>query len=403
MLIFFRESIKINLSNKLVMKIGFLTPEFPHEKISHSAGIGSSISNLAFEMLKQQHQVIVIVYGQDTDEIIQLNGLTIYKIKNVKLKGFSWYLTRKKIEKLINKLYAQAEIDILEAPDWTGITSFIIPKHCPIVIKLHGSDTYFCELEHRKVKWINKFHEKRALNKATAIASVSQFTADITKQLFGLNTEIKVIHNGISLDKFGDTFPFLESEEKIILYFGTLIRKKGVLELPGIFNQVFKQNNQVQLFLVGKDSGDFLSQNNSTWALMKSGFTKEAFNNVTYIGAIPYHEMKDQISKAHICVFPSFAEALPVSWIEAMAMGKAIVASNVGWAPEMIDNGKDGFLENPTQHQLFAQRVLDLLDNDLRREEMGNQAVLKIRNHFDISKICAQNIDFYQRIIKSLK
>jgi hypothetical protein len=49
---------------------------------------------------------------------------------------------------------------LVEAPDWTGITSFIDAK-CPVVIRLNGSDTYFCHLDQRPVKWNNKFHEKR--------------------------------------------------------------------------------------------------------------------------------------------------------------------------------------------------------------------------------------------------
>jgi hypothetical protein len=67
-----------------------------------------------------------------------------------------------KIEK-INNLYRSKEID--EAPDWTGITSLFRLK-MPIVIRLNGSDTYFCNLDNRPVKWSNKFHEKRALQKS---------------------------------------------------------------------------------------------------------------------------------------------------------------------------------------------------------------------------------------------
>jgi glycosyltransferase involved in cell wall biosynthesis len=57
--------------------------------------------------------------------------------------------------------------------------------------------------------------------------------------------------------------------------------------------------------------------------------------------SVPYSEIKTYITQATVCVFPSFAEALPVSWIEAMAMEKAIVA-NIGWASDVID-GINGF------------------------------------------------------------
>src|SRR5688572_8682097 len=139
------------------MKIAFLTPEYPHPKTGNSGGIGTSIMNLAIGLLAQGVSVRVLVYGQKEDAFFDDNGVLIQQIKNVKVKGLSWFFTRKKIEGIINKLYSDKEINVVEAPDWTGITSFIEPKKCPIVIRLHGSDTYFCHLDNRPVKWINKF------------------------------------------------------------------------------------------------------------------------------------------------------------------------------------------------------------------------------------------------------
>ena len=96
------------------------------------------------------------------------------------------------------------EIDLVEVPDWTGISSFISPEECPIVVKLNGSDTYFCHLDNRPVKWMNKFHEKRALKKADGLLSVSQFTADLTNSVFGLNKKFTIIPNGIDSDAFAN-------------------------------------------------------------------------------------------------------------------------------------------------------------------------------------------------------
>lgn len=79
------------------MKIAFLTPEFPHLKMALSGGIGTSISNLAKGLVQLGHDVLVLVYGQDEDVIFKENGITFYKIKNVKFKGLSLYLTQKKL------------------------------------------------------------------------------------------------------------------------------------------------------------------------------------------------------------------------------------------------------------------------------------------------------------------
>lgn len=380
------------------MKIAFLTPEFPHPKMGLSGGIGTSILNLSKGLTLIGHQVIVLVYGQKEDEVFEENDISYYKIRNIKLKGFSRLLTQKKIERLINNLVENHQLAIVEAADWTGITSYIKPK-CPIVTRLHGSDTYFCHLDKRPVKLINKYHEKRALQHADALLSVSHYTAVVTKQLFGLQKEFTIIPNSIDIDNFAFSDK-AKMQENTILYFGSLIRKKGLLELPLIFNEVYKQNKQVKLILIGRDVSDIITGNTSTWAMMQSLFDKDALQNVDYIGSVPYNKIQHYISSATVCVFPTFAEALPVSWIEAMAMQKAIVASNIGWATEVIDDGVNGFLVHPKEHEIYAEKIVELLENEALRNQFGIAARKKVAQKFSNEVVAKQSADFYQQVIK---
>ena len=78
------------------MKIAFLTPEYPHPKTGSSGGIGTSILNLSKGLVQLGHKVSIVIYGQNTDEVFQDNGITFYKIKNIKVKGLSLFLTQKK-------------------------------------------------------------------------------------------------------------------------------------------------------------------------------------------------------------------------------------------------------------------------------------------------------------------
>lgn len=413
------------------LKIAFLTPEYPHPQTGSSGGIGTSIKNLAKGLLQEGCQVRVLVYGQKNDGIFDDNGITIQQIKNVKLKGLSWYLTRKKIEKIINQLYVIAEIDLVEAADWTGITSFIQPQKCPIVIRLNGSDTYFCHLDDRPVKWINKFHERRALQKAEGLISVSQFTADLTNEVFGLQKDFTIIPNSIDIglfndndnfnfnDKFNDnnlnnnkvpssistpnSLSFGEGRAEDILYFGSLIRKKGLLELPYIFNEVVKRNPNARLILIGKDVSDIISGKPSTWGMMQELFTKEAIKNVNYLGSVPYADIKSHIKAASVCVFPTFAEALPVSWIEAMALQKPIVASNIGWAKEVIADGVEGFLVHPKDHKQYAKRIWELLDNPKMQKDFGAAARKKVIENFSIERVAQQSLLFYKKLNNNKK
>jgi len=383
------------------MKVAFLTPEYPHAKTGISGGLGTSIKNLAIGLLAQGVSVRVLVYGQKEDNFFDDNGVLIQQIKNVKVKGLSWWFTRKKLERIINDLYSKKEIDIVEATDWTGITSFIKPKKCPLIIRLNGSDTYFCHLDNRPVKWRNKFHEKRALQNADALLSVSQFTADKTNSVFGLNKKFGIIPNPIDSKLFHTNI----QNDKVslnILYFGSLIRKKGLLELPLIFNKVVERNAAAKLILVGKDVPDIISGNSSTWAMMQDLFSEKALKNVEYLGGVPYNEIKEKIQQSRICVFPSFAEAFPVSWLEAMALEKPIVASDVGWASEMINNGTNGFLVDPKDHGLYAERISEFLEDETLCLKAGKEARKKVEEFFDIEVLAKKNIEFYNKIIVTL-
>ena len=380
------------------MTIAFLTPEYPHFKTGNSGGIGTSIKNLALGLLAKGVLVRVLVYGQKEEGVFNDDGIVIQQIKNVKFKGLSWFFTRKKVEKIINQLYSAKEIDLVEAADWTGITSFIQPRKCPLIIRLHGSDAYFCHLDNRQVKWVNKYHEKRALKKADALLSVSQFAAATTNTVFGLNEEFDVIPNLIDINLFKPLENFSQGN-KNILYFGSLIRKKGLLELPHIFNKVVESDPEVKLILIGKDIPDIVSGNSSTWKMMLESFSEKAKTNVSYLGSIPNSEIKNKIEEAIICVFPSFAEAFPVSWLEAMAMQKVIVASNIGWAKEMIIDGESGFLVHPENHDLFASRIVYLLKDLDFSKAMARNARKRVELFFNVEKIVEHNIDFYKSII----
>lgn len=383
------------------MKIAFLTPEYPHTQTGTSGGLGTSIKNLAIGLLEQNVHVRVLVYGQKKDAVFYDYGILVQQIKNVKFKGLSWWLTRKKLERIINELHSNNEIDLIEVADWTGITSFIQPDKCSVIVRLHGSDTYFCHLDNRPVKWINKFHEKRALQKADRLLSVSKYTADTTNHIFGLNKKFEIIPNLIDSELFkkGKLDKITNQD---ILYFGSLIRKKGLLELPLIFNIVVEQNPDAKLILIGRDVSDIVTGNPSTWKIMQELFTEKALKNVEYLGSVRYEEIKQKIEQSKICVFPSFAEAFPVSWLEAMAMEKPIVASNIGWANEMIDDGKNGFLVNPKDHALYASKITEFLKDENLCLMTGKEARKKIEIFFEKGVLTKRNIEFYKTILSSI-
>jgi len=376
------------------MHVGFLSSEYPHVKLNRTGGLGTSIKNLAVELTKKGIAVSVFVYGQDSDEVLNDAGITIYKIAHKRYSVLGWYLHRKYINKYINRIIVNHEIDVIEAPDWTGITAFMKFK-CPHIIRLHGSDTYFCNLENRKQKYKNYFFEKKALLGADKIVSVSDFTAKKTNKIFGINTCNEVIHNGI------DTFSFkpidVPIHENLVLYFGTIIRKKGVLELAHAFNLVLEKNPNATLLLLGRDVVDVFEQK-STLELFFNILSEKAKGSVTHLQEVHYTEVANIIAKANVITLPSFAEAFPMTWLEAMAMEKALVTSNIGWANEMMVDGETGFTINPKNHVDYANKIQMLLEDADLATQCGMKARECVLEKFDVQSIVEQNITFYELI-----
>lgn len=380
------------------MHIAFLTPEFPHTKVAHAAGIGTSIKNLTSALVKEGVEVSVFVYGQQTQGITIENGITIHLIKNKKYKCFGWFFHRKYIQDYCNSIIKKENIAIIEAPDWTGITAFMKFK-IPLVIRFHGSDTYFCHLEQRQQKWKNFFFEKLAILGADAFIAPTTFTGELSEKLFNIkNKKIQTIHYGLDLTQFENKTPG-QFESGLILYIGTLIRKKGVLELPEIFHKVRNQFPEAKLLLIGSDAADVKTNSSSTWQLMQKQFKTEELKNVKYLGKMPYDEVRHYIRKANVCVFPTFAETLGMVTIESMAMKKAVVNSNIGWAQELIIDGESGFLVYPSDHNLYAQKIVDLLQNDVLCQQMGTQARARVEAKFDGKNLGKENVAFYQKVI----
>ena len=267
--------------------------------------------------------------------------------------------------------------------------------NCPLILRLHGSDTYFCHLEKRKLKIKNKFFEKKALLGATKIVGVSKFVAKKTKELFKLNIDIDVIYNTIDTNKFKPNHQNIQL--KSLLYFGTLVRKKGVLEIAKMFSKLADEDDEVKLVLLGKDNRDVFTEM-STLAMIKKILSEKALQRMLYIDAVPYDEVISYIQKADVVLLPSFAEAFPMTWLEAMAMEKKLVTSDIGWAKELMIDEQTGFTVNPKNHNDFANKVTSLFD-DVNSIQMGVNARKRIKESFNSVVIFEKNINFYKKTI----
>ena len=380
------------------MHLAFLTSEYPHPRTEPAAGIGTSMKNMVIELVKREVTISLFVYNQKEDAVFTEGGIKFHLIKQRKFKLFGWYLHRKFLQNYINKYIAVDQINAIEAPDWTGITAFM-KLNCPLVIRFHGSDSYFCNLENRPQKKKNFWFEKTALDGADHLLSVSEFTAKKTSEIFNLKQEIHVIPNSVDIKMFTPKKPAHNSGT--LLYFGSIIRKKGVLELASIFNRVHQKDPRVQLIMTGRDVAD-IRTGSSSRLLFEEILTESARTQVVWKGNLSYSEVIAELQKAAVVALPSFAEALPMTWLEAMAMENALVTSNIGWAKEVMIEGETGFMVHPEDHDMYAEKILKFLNDPAMAQQLGKAARQRVLEKFSTEVVVEENLKFYEGIVRRI-
>ena len=256
------------------MHIAYLTSEYPSARVTHAAGIATSIKNLAVALVEKGVEVSVIVYHQKEDAVYVEHGVTIHLIQSRRFKSRTFYKYRKFLQNYLNDLTVKEKIDIIEAPDWTGITAFMRLK-APLVIRFHGSDAYFCKLDGRKQKFKNFLFEKLALRQAKAFIAPTAFAGKETAKIFGLNkSKIKTIHYGLQLDQFINLKVSEKAKAPIIKdmfifsVFGGGLRFSDVLELrwkdynekENKITKVIRKTGRQHSFKIGQTAIEILNK-----------------------------------------------------------------------------------------------------------------------------------------------
>ena len=161
---------------------------------------------------------------------------------------------------------------------------------------------------------------------------VSNFIKDIhIKYLPQIKNKSSVLYNFVDLDKYNFS---LKPTTKKIVYFGRLSKEKGLLTLI----DTLKYIPHIQLDILGK--GPLASQ-------IKTLVNNEA-PNINILGFKTGTELREIIANAKFVVVPSeWYENNPMTIIESFALGTPVIGSRIGGIPELVVEGKTGFLFEP--------------------------------------------------------
>ncbi len=217
--------------------------------------------------------------------------------------------------------------------------------------------------------------------------SVSKY---FKKQIDNEVKPIITLYNGIKLLNQNPL-----SFQNNIYYVGRLEIYKGIDVLIKAMPSVLDKIPQVKLYIIGE--GDYKDELISMVAslMLKS--------KIQFLGKISHGELERYYANSDIVIIPSvWPEAFGNVGIEAMSVGRPVIASRVGGIPEWLDDGKTGFLIEPGNSEQIAEKVIQLLSNKKLLEQMSRNARKKAEK-FSIEKHVDKLEKIYLKVIKQYK
>lgn len=230
------------------------------------------------------------------------------------------------------------------------------------------------------------------------IIAISDAVRNKMIESFGIPKEyIKVIHNGIEFDeqrKYNlSRYKLSQIQHPIIGTIGRLHKAKGHEYLVRAFATVKRKFPNANLIIVG--------DGNQRVHLRRLSEKLSLSNSVFFLGK--RKDIYRILQAIDVFVFPSLEEGLGIALIEACAQGKSCIASNTGGIPEVIVDGKNGFLVAPGDESAIARKVLEILRDDKKRHEIETNAKLMCREKFNIAKKVKELENIYLKLYKEKK
>ena len=384
------------------MTIVFLTREYKHEKLPPSGGTGNYYANLAQQLNKQGHVVAVFGVARKKIDFID-NGVPVRFEQNLFKKNKFYNLIRsisgkfKCLKKLHFAIHEQEKkdiakqlqlfikknnlaVDIIETHDFDGISLFL-GNQIPYIIRCHGSFSVFDKYYGFKVEKSKLYCEKEAFKKATNIIVISEYSKKINHELFGKNN-MKLIYNGIDTNRFSAD-QSVAVVPKSIFHFGNTSIEKGAETSLAVFIELQKTMPETTLHFLGIET-DYKKE------LLTTIEQKQLMDKVVFNGFKQTDQAIKILSSADILLFPSKGETFGLALGEAMALGKAVITSNIASFKEVICSSKNGFIaETVTDYVKYIELLF--CDEKLKKAveiEARNTIVTK----FSQDKMIAETI-----------
>jgi len=232
-------------------------------------------------------------------------------------------------------------------------------------------------------KWSRKLDGRIAVSKPAKEFISGHFPADYT-----------IIPNGVDLEHFSPDVPPFEQfrDGKInILFVSRLEKRKGVNYLLSAYQQVRKEIGNCRLILVGPST---------RWSRQhEKQIKQQGLDDIVFVGYVPQEDLPRYYQSADIVCSPATGrESFGLILLEAMAMGKPIVASNIDGYASVATHGVEALMVPPKNKQMLAQALISLATDAQLRQEMGARGKVKAAE-YGWEHIAQRVMDYYKAVL----
>lgn len=260
----------------------------------------------------------------------------------------------------------------------------------PLVVSFYGSDIY--KLPKDKPEWRAKYQE--LFKQADAlIVKGPQMSKKL--QEFGCQKEkIYYIDHGIDLSKIPYKAPKKTRKVKLLVA-SRLEPVKGIEYILKAFKQIAKEFSKTSLTIIGSGSQE---------KELKKLSKELKLKNVTFLPFMPHEQLLKEVSNYHIFLHPSISanhsiEGNPTSLIERIAAGLPAIATAHGDIPEVVKDGRNGYLVEERNTQQLVEKINFLIENQQLWSKFSEHGRKIVENNFDLTKQTSKREKLYAKLI----
>lgn len=256
---------------------------------------------------------------------------------------------------------------------------------CKTIFHLHGGGFRQYATVEAGV-WMRRWI-RHTLEASSVVITLSNGWADFM-HAFAPKSRVVVVPNSVPLPVPST----LREEAQRVLFLGRLEAAKGVFELLAAGARLAPRFPDLRLVFGGEGDAD---------ALRRRAAELGIGDRIELLGWVGPQERDAQLARAAVFCLPSHAEGLPMAMLEAMASGRAVVASSVGGIPETIADGDNGLLVPAGDEQALADRLEQVLGDGALRARLGRRARSTIEQHYSTEVVCGQLSALYRELAET--